>query len=208
MIMNGMDYRKEITLPVEKLSRYALLFLPLISLGFLLPYFLIWTPEFNHWFTVITNDTGGIHRWMAFSAYLAKKSPSGLVYFIIGIVLHELLHGMGWIIFGRKSFRSLQFGVIWKYLAPYAHCKEPVKVNAYRAGIILPGIAVGIIPGAYGLITGHLGWVIFGIIFTWGAIADFIMWWILRRLESNDLVIDHPREVGCYVLINKDSGSS
>jgi hypothetical protein len=206
MIMNGMDYREEITLPVELLSRYAFLFLPLISLGFLLPYFLMWNPEFNRWFTGITGDATGIHRWLLFSEYLAIKSLTGMVYFLVGIVLHELLHGLGWVVFGRKSLRSLQFGVMWKYLAPYAHCNEPVKVSAYRVGIILPGIVIGIIPGIYGLITGHLGWIIFGILFTWGAIADFIMWWILRKLAPDDLVIDHPKEVGCYVLKSKEDG--
>ena len=196
------DYHEEITLPVEKLSRYALLLLPLTTLIFLLPYFLIWTPEFNRWINGITGDTAGIHRWLVLSGYFAKRSPGWLLWFIGGIVLHEILHGLGWVVFGRKSLRSLQFGVIWRYLAPYAHCKEPVKVKAYRAGIILPGIAVGILPGIYGLASGNFGWIIFGILFTWGAVADFIMWWVLRRLPPDKRVIDHPKEVGCYVLEN------
>ncbi len=200
MMNDGADYREEITLSVEKLTRFTFLSLPLISLAFLIPYFLLRYDEFARWIDAMTGGTDGLRRWLAVTGYLAKKSLLWLVYVVAGILLHELLHGIGWVIFGGKSFRSLQFGVLWKYLSPYAHCKEPVKVRGYRAGIILPGVIVGILPGIYGIVAGQFGWVLFGIIFTWGAIADFVMWWILRKLPPDSQVIDHPEKVGCYVL--------
>src|SRR5688500_12654742 len=61
-----------------------------------------------------------------------------LIAVLLGIVTHEFIHGIGWMIFGRKPFSSIKFGVQWKTFTPYAHLKEPVEVNAYRMGAFLP----------------------------------------------------------------------
>jgi hypothetical protein len=63
---------------------------------------------------------------------------------LLGIVIHELIHGISWIIAGQKPFSAIKFGFQWKTFTPYAHLKEPVEVNAYRLGAFLPGFILGI----------------------------------------------------------------
>ncbi|MDZ7691751.1 MAG: DUF3267 domain-containing protein [Balneolaceae bacterium] len=62
---------------------------------------------------------------------------------IFGIVAHELIHGLTWMIAGNRSWNAIKFGVNWKALAPYAHCRKPLGVSAYRSGAAMPGLVLG-----------------------------------------------------------------
>lgn len=119
-----------------------------------------------------------------------------LLYLIGGIVIHELLHGLTWGYFASSGFKSIKFGVKWKYLTPYCHCKEPLKVKHYKIGGAMPLVIMGIIPSIIGIIIGHGGVLTFGIIFTWAAGGDIIALFMLRRFDNEVYVSDHPSKIG------------
>ncbi len=117
-----------------------------------------------------------------------------------GIILHEFIHGITWMGFGRKPFSAIKFGFQWKTLTPYAHLKEPVDVNSYRIGAFMPGLIVGIIPFILSLILGNGNLLWFSIIHTTAAGGDWLILWTLRNVNSKALVEDHPSRAGCYVI--------
>jgi hypothetical protein len=120
--------------------------------------------------------------------------------FVIGIVAHELIHGLAWATFAGKPWSAIHFGFHWKTLTPYAHCREPMDIRAYRLGAVMPGIVLGILPAVFGILTGN-GWLHwFGLLFTGAAGGDFLVLWLLRGVEPGRLVEDHPTRAGCYVL--------
>lgn len=123
-----------------------------------------------------------------------------LIALVLGIVVHELIHGISWVIFGRKPFSAIKFGFQWKTFTPYAHLKEPVEVNAYRISGFMPGLVLGILPYILSLILGdgNLFW--FGLIHTAAAGGDWLILWLLRDVRAGTLVEDHPTNAGCYVL--------
>jgi hypothetical protein len=125
-----------------------------------------------------------------------------LLFFIVllGVVLHELVHGITWVIFGRKPFSAIKFGFQWKTLTPYAHLKEPVEVNAYRIGAFLPGFILGILVYvlSLGLGDGNLFW--FSLIHTSSSGGDWLILWLIRNVKSGMEVEDHPTNAGCYVI--------
>src|SRR5512133_3431690 len=89
-----------------------------------------------------------------------------LVVFFAGIVVHELIHAVSWTVFGRLPRSAIHFGIDKKTLSPYAHCKEPLAVNSYRLGTLMPGLLMGILPALASVITGS-GWLLgFGLLFT------------------------------------------
>ena len=119
--------------------------------------------------------------------------------FVVGIVLHELIHGIAWMIAGRLSFKQMKFGFQWKSFTPYAHCTVPIRKNAYVIGTIMPAIILGVLPFGISLLNGN-GWIlIFGILFTFAAIGDFMIIWLIRSVAGDALVEDHPENAGCYV---------
>ena len=119
---------------------------------------------------------------------------------LLGIVIHEALHVLAWMIFGKKSLRVFHIGFQWKSLAPYAHCKEPMDILPYRIGSFAPGLLLGVLPWIISLFTGDLLLFIYGWLYTIAAGGDFLILWILRDVKANTLVEDHPTRAGCYVI--------
>lgn len=119
---------------------------------------------------------------------------------IVGIIIHEAIHGITWAVFGRKPWSTIKFGFQLKTLTPYCHIKEPVEVNAYRIGAFMPGLIVGILPYIYSLITGDASWFWFGLIHTASAGGDWLVLWLIRAVKAGSLVEDHPTQAGCYVI--------
>lgn len=118
----------------------------------------------------------------------------------LGIVIHELIHGITWTIAGRKPFSAIKFGFQWKTLTPYAHLKEPIEVNAYRIGVFMPGFVVGVLVYFASLIFGDGNLLWFSLIHTAAAGGDWLILWLIRGVRSGSLVEDHPTNAGCYIL--------
>ena len=125
--------------------------------------------------------------------------PISLALLIASIMVHELIHGLAWMGFGKKAFSAIKLGVQWETLTPYAHLKMPIEVNAYRIGGFMPGFVLGILPFSLSLILGDSNLLWFGIIQTAAASGDWLILWLLRNVKGGMLVEDHPSRAGCYV---------
>ena len=124
----------------------------------------------------------------------------------LGVLAHELIHGLAWVIFGRKPFSTIKFGFQWKTLTPYAHLKEPAEINAYRIGGFMPGFFLGILPYIMSIVLGdgNLFW--FGLIHTAAAGGDWLILWLIRDVKAGSQVEDHPTNAGCYVIEPESAG--
>ncbi len=184
------NYTKEkLTINLVWANIFAFLILIPIGILFGLPYYLIWDPELDlKAYTDIIGPKGvGIGIFLLF----------GIM--ITGIVVHELIHGITWARYAKQGFKSIKFGVLWKMLTPYCHCKEPLKVKHYIMGAIMPAIILGFVPSVIAILTGNLGILIFGMFFTMAAAGDFLIINLIRKENKDDLVQDHPSEAGCYI---------
>ena len=147
---------------------------------------------------------------LQFAVFLLLYDPAALeptwsavllvVAVLLGIVIHELIHGFSWMIFGGKSFSAIKFGFQWKTLTPYAHLTEPVDVNAYRLGAFLPGLILGILAYALSLVLGNGDLFWFSLIHTSASGGDWLILWLIRNVKAGMQVEDHPTNAGCYVL--------
>jgi hypothetical protein len=128
------------------------------------------------------------------------NSASLIVVVLLGVVLHELVHGISWVLFGHKPLSAVKFGFQWKTFTPYAHLKEPVEVHAYRLGAFMPGFILGILTYILSLVLGdgNLFW--FGMVHTSAAGGDWLILWLIRNVKAGMQVEDHPTNAGCYVL--------
>lgn len=123
-----------------------------------------------------------------------------LVVIVLGIVVHELIHALTWMVIGGRDFSAIKFGFQWKTLTPYAHLKEPMEVNVYRLSVFMPGLLLGILTYVLSLIfaDGNLFW--FSLIHTSAAGGDFLILWLIHNVKAGSLVEDHPTNAGCYVI--------
>ena len=123
-----------------------------------------------------------------------------IVVILVGVVIHELIHGISWMIFGHKPFSAIEFGFQWKTFTPYAHLKKPVDVNAYRLGGFMPGFILGILPYLLSLALGDRNLFWFSLAHTSAAGGDLLILWLIRKVQAGTQVEDHPTNAGCYVL--------
>lgn len=191
---------KELTLGAVEANLYALIFIFPILLVFGLPFGLMWHEKFNH-----NNFMAFLDAW---SGWLLLSPVMLILILLGGVVLHELIHGTTWAFFCRKGFRSIRYGVMWEFLTPYCHCKEPLALRPYLLGAIMPAIILGFAPSIYGIISGNIACFMFGLTFTMAAGGDFIMIWMLRKESKNSLVQDHPSKIGCIVYTAADKVST
>jgi hypothetical protein len=117
---------------------------------------------------------------------------------LIGVIVHELIHGFAWALFGKVPFRKIQFGL--KALTPYAHCRVPIRAQAYRMGAVMPTLLLGILPYVIGLTSGAGWFTVLGLVYIFAGGGDLLVLWTLRGVDGESWVMDHPSRAGCYVL--------
>ncbi len=180
------NYKKELrTVNLVWANIFSLLILIPIFLIFGVPYCFIWGFEV---------DFIDFQPPMVFLKFLYV-----FIIIISGIIVHELIHGITWAIFSKNGFKSIKFGILFKMLTPYCHCKEPLRVRDYIIGAIMPAIVLGIIPSLIAIIIGNLSLLSFGMFFTMAAAGDFLIINVIRKENKDDFVQDHPSEAGCYI---------
>ena len=176
------------TLNIARVQVIALFFIIPIMLLFGLPFYLIWG--------------GNVLTTLRFRSFIF------LILFIVGgVVVHELLHGIAWAIFAKNGFRSISFGIKWEYLTPYCHCTEPLRVWQYITGALAPVVFMGLIPAIWALFRGNTLLMFFGIFYIWTAAGDLIAIWIVRKLNRNQQIYDHPEEIGFIIIPEQKSES-
>lgn len=178
------NIKKDLSVPMTRANLYSIFFAIPAAVILIAGYLVFW-------------GTGGLTH-ARFLIY--KYFYLSVVILISGILLHELLHGLTWIWFGKKAIHTIYYGINLKVLSPYAHCREPLNIQAYRWGAAMPGLILGIIPALLGIITGNGIIMLFGLLFTVAAGGDAFIIWSLRKESSHELVLDHPKHAGCLII--------
>jgi hypothetical protein len=80
-----------------------------------------------------------------------------MVSLALGMVAHELIHGVSWTLVGRMPLSTVELGLQWRTLTPYAHCKGSLSIQAYRIGMVMPGVLLGLLPSIVGIVNTILG---------------------------------------------------
>ena len=142
----------------------------------------------------------GLDRLAAGFGTLADTNPFVLLGgLFISIAVHELLHGVGFVM-GGLSWRDVKFGVFWEALTPYATSPVPMRVHTYRVATSLPGVVLGLVPAIIGVATGNGAVTVYGAFMLAAAGGDAIVLWVTRHLAKDVLVRDCKGAVGCDVI--------
>ncbi len=168
---------------------------------------------FSLWFTlglglttlVVFGALWGFHLpfqeregWSLLFGWLGAFTLLTLAY-LGGALVHELLHALGMILFAGIPVRSIHMAVRLREGIAYVHTALPMTVAAYRWVLVLPGLLLGLLPLAAGLLLGD-GWLTaFGVLMLTSAAGDAAVLWLLRPFASTYLARDHPTAVGCRV---------
>ena len=147
----------------------------------------------------------GLLGWMAMYAICGGSLPLGrpwggalfLLFFVIGIVVHELIHGLTWMWVTHSGFHHLRFGMLQGGV--YCHIDVPMTKRKYVIGALMPLLLLGVLPFLLSLVTPSLWMMFFGAIFISCAMGDVMIVWALRKEPPSALIYDHPTEAGSVV---------
>jgi len=143
-----------------------------------------------------------IRKW---GGIFLEFTPATIVLFFISIILciviHEFLHGITWSLFCKNGFKSISFGVMWKSLTPYCHCKEPLNFKAYLTGGLMPLLILGILLFIVSFFTGNSLLMNLSMINILCAGGDTTIALLLCKYKDA-LFIDHPTDCG-FVAFTK-----
>ncbi|GAB3263565.1 hypothetical protein GCM10027347_30140 [Larkinella harenae] len=172
-----------LTIPSLKAQMYGglafLVGLPLL----ILPFYLLWSFDLSAWSQASLADYALL-----------------IVGFFVGTIIHELIHGLTALWYGRLSWADIKFGIQWKSFTPYCHPNKPLPARIYRVVVVMPLIVLGLLPYLVALVTGHTLLLGLGIFFTLAASGDLMILWLMRSLNADEWVQDHPSQVGLLVL--------
>ncbi|MDY3364446.1 DUF3267 domain-containing protein [Riemerella anatipestifer] len=185
------------TIDLVEANIYAILGIIPIAILYFVPFYILWQEKFTLDYLKVS---------LKESNFISNSYPIAFIIFIaiiIGIILHELIHGLTWSIFTKNGFKSMKFGILLKMLTPYCHCKEPLKVKQYIIGAIMPSIILGLLPAILAIILGNIILLVFGTFFTIAAIGDFMIINLLKSENKDSYVLDHPSEAGCFIFREK-----
>ena len=129
-------------------------------------------------------------------ALVFRFSLSGLLFFLFGyvglIVVHELFHLIGFVVFGKVPISSLTCGVNLKLGIAYATTSAPVQNYAMRKVLLLPFWTTAFVPTVLGFWFDSQVLVLLGALLTAGALGDFIMYSKLRKEKNAAWILDDP----------------
>ncbi|RHW36119.1 DUF3267 domain-containing protein [Lysinibacillus yapensis] len=122
-----------------------------------------------------------------------------MFYFIL-IVLHEVFHLIGFMVFGKVAYKQLDYGINLKLGVAYATTTQPLSNKAMKRSLLLPFWTTGALPSIIGLAANSNLLVILGAFLIAGAVGDFYMYKELRKFPNDALVKDDPELPQLYVF--------
>lgn len=129
------------------------------------------------------------------------SSNSGLFLFelILYFIIHELLHGLGFLIFAKNK-KNIKFGITLEKGVLFAACQEKINKKAALISIALPLVVLTFITFPIGILFKLPNLVSLSILNFGGAIGDILMFILISRAPSDVLYIDYNTDIGCYLL--------
>jgi len=131
------------------------------------------------------SEVGGLSFYIMFVVIIA-----------VSVVIHELLHGIGWSVSSGKGWNVVRFNI--NAMMPSCACKVALKKRQYLTGVLTPFVILGfgsvlfvfIYPGTISLLTMMVNFISAG--------ADLVI--AFNVLKENDgFIVDHPTEAG-YII--------
>ena len=134
---------RKVAIDIVKANIFAVVIMVIAAIVFLVPFFWIWKDKGGT--RDVDNIVGGYQPTSELLGGFGDWSIT-FILVIVGIVVHELIHGLTWACYAKSGWKSISFGVMWKLLTPYCHCDEPMHIPGYMMGAMMPCIVLGVIP--------------------------------------------------------------
>ena len=116
---------------------------------------------------------------------------------LVGVFVHEGLHGVAIVLLARGGWRSLEFGFDRKTLSPFAHSRVPLRAWQMTVVCLAPLVGLGLLPAVAAVMEGSVFVYALSVIFIVASGGDMLYVGMLARYaKGRDWVRDLPDAVG------------
>ena len=157
---------------------------------------------------ILAGAYAAIWGWSSLGAGFDAVNLWAIPVLLLAIALHEAIHGVTWARLSGRPFGVIRYGFQIATLTPFAHSTEPLPIRAYLIGVLMPGLALGVLPCLAAMVLGSGVLMLGGLAMTAAAGGDLLVVWLLRGAGRRSLVLDHPIRAGCWVLDDPARGQS
>jgi len=140
---------------------------------------------------------------------LVTINPFGAILYMLAlfifIIIHELLHGISFVLFSKNKWSTMKFGVSVKSGVAYCISLVPIKIPRARLSLMMPIYVVCLPVYVYALVTGNFALATLGVLLASGSVGDFYYMWKLRAISKSlymyeELPTKTGYEIGFYVF--------
>ncbi|WP_192797412.1 DUF3267 domain-containing protein [Psychrobacillus glaciei] len=154
--------------------------------------------------TVLLSILGLLFYAWLYDGFAITFSFVDFLLFFIGyvllIVLHEAFHLIGFWLFGKVPWNSMDYGLNLKLGIAYATTNLPLPNKAMKKALLLPFWMTGVIPMLLGYFIELPSLILLGAWLIAGAAGDFAMYKELRKYPADVLIKDDPVMPKLYVM--------
>lgn len=108
-------------------------------------------------------------------SYVITSDINLFIYMVLWLMLHEVLHGIGFGIFKNVSISNITFGMALEKGVFYCMCKQAIDKKVILTSLLFPVTIIGLITLIIGMIVNSYVLVLLSILNITGSIGDIVM---------------------------------
>lgn len=125
------------------------------------------------------------------------------VFIFIWLILHEILHGIGFMSLGKVKGKNIVFGSELEKGIFYCMCKEKISKLNILIALVLPLLLIGIVPYVVGICINNNLLVLLGVFNISGSIGDLLMIIDIILMPKDILYLDLD-DTTSFTILSKD----
>ena len=129
---------------------------------------------------------------------------SFVIFIFLWLIIHELLHGLGFIIFKEVKFKNLTFGMFLEKGIFYVMCKQNIDRRIILTSLCFPVIIIGIITLMLGMYINSFMLVYLSIMNIVASIGDIVMIIYFIKAPKDIVYLDLDDPTSFTVVSSKD----
>ena len=124
--------------------------------------------------------------------YVWSNEDSGFlfIYMILWLMLHEILHGIGFSLFPEVKKKNICFGMALEKGVFYCMCKQKISKKVILTSLLFPFTLIGVVTLVWGIIIHSYILVMLSILNIAGAVGDLAMTYYFLKVPNDVIYLD------------------
>ena len=137
-------------------------------------------------------------------SYTISNSGALFILMILWLMLHEIIHGIGFGIFKEVDKKNITFGISLEKGVFYCMCKQQINRKVILTSLIFPFVFIGVITLMIGMMIDSYVLVALSILNIAGAVGDLVMTYFFLKAPKDIKYLDLDDCTSFTVLSDKD----